>query len=129
MKKIISLLLLLSFLPPSFAAAQSAESPFTDIYELIDQLVDNQKQQSELIEKLQTASEEDSIEIEKLLTQLRESEQEKLKQIALSQNLGNLIEDRKIYLESLERKLKFWKIFTMVLGGICLGVTAGHIFR
>jgi len=125
MKRIISALLLLFFLPYSFSAAQSAQLPqsqFTDIYALIDQLEENQRQQSELIGKLRTANEEDSIKIEKLLEQLRNYEQEIKRRIALSENLGSLITDQAIYSKSLEKKLKFWRITSAILAALSVGL-------
>ena len=121
MKKIIGFILLL-FFPFSFLAAQSAESQFTDIYGLIDQLIENQREQSELIEKLQTASAEDLIKIEKLLQSLKNSEETIRKQIALSNSLGDLIADQAIYYKSLEKKLKFWKVTSGILAALLTGI-------
>jgi len=128
MKKIIAFVLLLS-LPPYFLAAQSAESQFTDIYSLIDQLAENQKQQSELITKLQTASEMDSIEIQRLLTLLKKSEEEIKKRIALSENLGDLITDQAIYYKSLEKKLRFWRTTTAILAALSAGTIVMAVIK
>jgi len=117
-KKIISVLLLLSLLSSSLIAQSSQWSPILSverINQLMDELDANLSEQQILIESLLTSNEEQSRLINEQLNSLKASEESLRKQIALSDNLGNLIGDQAIYQRSLERKLLFWRITSGVL--------------
>ena len=124
-KKILYALLCLFLLPLSLAAQLPQWSPLFSvdrIIELTEELDQNLAQQQNIIEQLQKSNEELSMEsqiaraeLEEVLKLLKESEESLRRQIALSQNLGNLIEDQVIYQRQLERKLTFWRIITGVL--------------
>ena len=123
-KKTVSAVLCFLLLSSSLFAQQQW-SPILSV-EQIDQLTyeleANLNEQQRLIGILQTSNEELSMEsqiaraeLEEVLRRLKESEESLRKQIALTQNLGNLIDDQAIYLRSLERKLNFWRITSAVL--------------
>ncbi|MDR2964218.1 MAG: hypothetical protein LBU88_00385 [Treponema sp.] len=113
-KRIISLLLLLGFCV-SYLGAQSPLSSVERIQELLDELDQNLAQQAILIETLQTSNEQASAELNEALRLLKESEESLRRQIALSENLGWLIEDQATYQRLLEKKLTFWRIISGML--------------
>jgi len=85
------------------------------IIELTYELDRNREEQQSLIDELRTANKSDLERYEKVLEQLRHSEQLLLNEIALTKNLGSLIDNQATYTRKLEKKLLFWRIFSGVL--------------
>ena len=75
----------------------------------------SQKRENYLIE-LENTNAERRIELQARMNELQQREQE-LKELKLQLEIfGNLIDDQAIYLKSLQRKLKFWRVFSGILG-------------
>jgi hypothetical protein len=83
--------------------------------ELIQKLLENNTTQSENYRSLEK-------ELLDALASLNRAEESVKKQIALSENLGNLIDDQAIYIRKLKKNSMFWKITSGVLAASTVGL-------
>jgi len=116
-KKIISCVLLLSFLSPSLWAEQSGLlSSAQRIAQIAEELKAIQQEKDNILKELQTMNEESKQDLKKREQDLKEREQE-LQELKNNLELfGNLIDDQAIYLKSLQSKLVFYKTTSIILG-------------
>jgi len=119
MKKLISVLLLLSLLPPPFSAAQQASLLGEEIYaDLLDLSI-----QIESLQKQLEALEQNSIMREQLLNELESNRQ---RREALLRQLSQLVEQQAAdYRASLRR----WKFLTVLFGSLSAALAGVAIWQ
>ena len=118
MKKTISLLLLFALSASWFLPAQdisSALSPIDRINLIIQELQEISAERENYLQELENTNNERKIELEQRIAELNEREKE-LNELKMQLMLfGDLIDDQAIYLNSLRKKLTFWRITSGIL--------------
>jgi hypothetical protein len=130
MKKIIAGLLLLSLLP-SFLGAQSqadyALSSIQKINLIVQELQGINSEREIYLQELENINSERKQELLERLEELRQREKELLELKLNLELFGSLIDDQATYYRSLQKKLAFWRIFSLALSASTIALLIATI--